>query len=130
MKRAYGIARCGLACCLCARNDSCPGCRDEACPGAGWCENRACSAEKGLQGCYECGEDCRKGLLAKNKPAAFRQFVRRYGTEELLDCLERNEQAGVVYHRQGITGDYDGFSGEEGLIAFIKTGRKDDGEKN
>ena len=38
--------------------------------------------------------------------------------------------AGVVYHRQGITGDYDGFSGEEGLIAFIKTGRKDDGEKN
>lgn len=57
------------------------------------------------------------------------QFVRRYGTEELLDCLERNEQAGVVYHRQGVTGDYDGFSGEEGLIAFIKTGRKDDGEK-
>ena len=29
--------------------------------------------------------------------------------KELLDCLERNEQAGIVYHREGIMGDYDEF---------------------
>ena len=27
----------------------------------------------------------------------------------LLDCLERNEKNGIVYHREGIMGDYDEF---------------------
>jgi hypothetical protein len=40
--------------------------------------------------------------------------------ETLLDCLERNEKNGVVYHREGIYGDYDGFTDLEELIAFIK----------
>ena len=44
--------------------------------------------------------------------------------EELLDCLERNEKNGVVYHREGINGDYDDFDDVEKLIDFIKTGRK------
>ena len=44
--------------------------------------------------------------------------------EELLDCLERNEQAGVVYHREGIMGDYDDFEDPEELIAFIRTGKR------
>lgn len=61
MKRELGIARCGLACCLCSEN-------------------------------------------------------------ELLDCLERNEEAGIVYHRDGINGDYDNFDDVEKLILFIKTG--------
>lgn len=26
MKRELGIARCGLACCLCSENDHCSGC--------------------------------------------------------------------------------------------------------
>ena len=30
-----------------------------------------------------------------------------------------NEQAGVVYHRMGVVGDYDGFDSEEALIAFL-----------
>ena len=76
--------------------------------------------------CYECHPaDCRKGLYAeKIKPRAFAEFARRYGTEELLDCLERNEQAGVVYHREGIMGDYDDFEELEELIAFIRTGKR------
>ena len=44
--------------------------------------------------------------------------------EELLDCLERNEKNGVVYHREGITGDYDGFEDVEELIEFIRTGQR------
>ena len=124
MKRELGIARCGLACCLCSENDSCNGCLSDECSGKEWCENRKCSLKKGISHCFECSEDCKKGLLAKIKPYAFTQFIRRYGAEELLDCLERNEKAGIVYHREGIIGDYDDYDEIEQLIDFIKTGNK------
>lgn len=124
MKRELGIARCGLACCLCSENVNCSGCNSEKCPDREWCENRECSLQKGIDGCYLCGEDCRKGLLQKIKPYAFQLFIRRYGMEELLNNLERNEANGIVYHREGITGDYDEFDDVEKLITFIKTGKK------
>lgn len=124
MKRELGIARCGLACCLCAEHTNCAGCDSEQCPGQAWCENRKCSGEKALGHCYECGEDCEKGLLGKIKPYGFTLFAKRYGEEELLNCLERNEKNGVVYHREGITGDYDDFADVETLIAFIKEGKR------
>ena len=124
MKRELGIARCGLACCLCSENEHCSGCDSGDCPGISWCENRRCSVEKGLRHCFDCGTACRKGLLEKNKPYGFTLFAKRYGEAELLDCLERNEGRGVVYHRTGITGDYDGFEDVEQLIEFIKTGTR------
>ena len=74
--------------------------------------------------CFECREDCRKGLLAKIKPYGFTEFARRFGMDTLLDCLEANERKGVVYHRQGITGDFDDFEYVENLIEFIKTGER------
>lgn len=124
MKRGLGIGRCGLACCLCSENAHCRGCNSGDCPDKEWCGNRKCSAQKGLGHCYACGEDCRKGLLSKIKPYGFSLFAKRYGEQALLDCLERNERAGVVYHREGIVGDYDGFDDVEALIAFIKTGTR------
>ena len=124
MKRELGIARCGLVCCICSENDHCGGCDSGDCPGFSWCENRQCSAEKNLKHCYECGEDCRKQMLAKIKPYGFTLFVKRYGEAELLDCLERNEKNGIVYHRQGIIGDYDDFDDVEELIRFIRTGKR------
>lgn len=124
MKRELGIARCGLACCLCAQSTNCAGCNSGECQDKGWCENRKCSMEKGVGHCYECTEDCQKGLLTKIKPHAFNLFVKRYGVEQLLDCLEANEKAGVVYHREGVNGDYDNFDDVEKLIEFISTGRQ------
>jgi hypothetical protein len=50
-------------------------------------------------------------------------FAKRYGEEELLNCLEHNEKNGVVYHREGIVGDYDGFDEVEKLIGFIQSGK-------
>lgn len=123
MKRELGIARCGLACCLCSENDKCSGCNSGDCPDKDWCENRKCSISKNISHCYACSEESRKGLLGKIKPYAFTLFVKRYGEEELLDCLERNEKKGIVYHRDGIIGDYDNFDDAEKLIAFIRTGR-------
>lgn len=115
MKRALGIARCGLACCLCSENVSCNGCKTDGsmelsrCKDAEWCEVRKCGIAKKLNGCHECRPaECRKGVFAeKIKPRAFAEFARRYGIEMLLDCLERNEQNDIVYHREGIMGDYD-----------------------
>ena len=124
MKRELGIARCGLACCLCSENTKCNGCNSGECPDNDWCENKKCSLEKGIAHCYECKEECRKGLLNKIKPYTFSIFAKRYGEEQLLDCLEKNEQNGVVYHREGITGDYDYFDDIDQLISFIQTGKR------
>lgn len=73
--------------------------------------------------CYDCDSECRKGLLSKAKPYGFTLFARRYGEAELLDCLGRNESRGIVYHRDGIHGDYDDFEDTEDLIRFIRTGK-------
>ena len=79
--------------------------------------------EKSVSHCFSCDEKCRKGLLSKIKPYGFTEFAKRYGVDELLDCLERNEKNGIVYHRENITGDYDNFTDVEELIKFIKSGR-------
>ena len=124
MKRELGIARCGLACCLCSENTNCNGCNSGECAGKEWCENRKCSIGKGIANCFFCEDDCRIGLLSKIKPYGFTLFAKRYGVEALLDCLQRNEKNGVVYHREGIYGDYDDFADLEELIEFIKTGER------
>lgn len=124
MKIELGIARCGLACCLCSENIKCSGCDSGECPGKEWCENRKCSLSRNIRNCFECDEECRKGLLSKIKPYAFTLFVKRYGKKYLLDCLEKNEEMGIIYHREGITGDYDAFDDVEKLIEFIKTGQR------
>ena len=124
MKRELGIARCGLACCLCSENEHCSGCNSGDCPDKDWCENRKCSLEKSVAHCYECREDCRKGMLSKIKPYGFTLFAKRYGEDVLLNCLERNEKNGVVYHREGIVGDYDDFDVAEKLIGFILSGTR------
>lgn len=124
MKRELGIARCGLACCLCSKNDECSGCHSEECPDKEWCENRNCSIANNYAHCYECPSPCKKGMLSKVKPYTFTLFVKRHGEKALLDCLEQNEKKGIIYHRDGISGDYDGFNDAEELIAFILTGER------
>ena len=124
MKRELGIARCGLACCLCSENTVCHGCDSGECPDKDRCENRRCSMAKGYDHCYRCRNHCRKGLLSKIKPYGFTLFARRYGEDALLDCLEKNEKNGIVYHREGLVGDYDDFDDVEKLITFIREGKR------
>lgn len=96
MKRELGIGRCGLACCLCRENDH----------------------------CFKCEIDCHQGLLSKIKPYTFTEFAKRYGEEELINCLEINAKNGVVYHKTGILGENDDFEDVEKLIMFIQSGKK------
>ena len=132
MKRELGIARCGLACCLCSENVTCKGCKRDGfkelswCKDAEWCENRKCCIAKEIPGCWSCSKsDCMKGLFKdKIKARGFSEYVRRYGMEALLDRLEINEKNGIVYHREGIMGDYDEFEDIEELIKYIQTGKR------
>lgn len=64
MKRELGIARCGLACCLCSENVSCQGCDSGQCPDKDWCENRKCSIEKDYSHCYSC---CNEEYVCKRR---------------------------------------------------------------
>ena len=109
MKRELGIARCGLACCLCSENGKCGGCLSDTCHDTTKCENRKCCIEKGLPGCYACETDCRKGLLKGIRTYGFTLYIKRYGVESLLTEF---------------AGDYDDFDDVEKLIAFIKTGKR------
>lgn len=68
-------------------------------------------------------------MLVQIKPYVFTEFARRYGEEYLLDCLEKNEKNGVIYHREGYNGDYDDFQDPEALIEFIKTGHRMSGKE-
>lgn len=118
MKKELGIARCGLACCLCSENENCKGCLADDCKDKEWCEVRKCTAEKGISHCYECdkAEGCQKGIMGKPKPKGFTLFAKEYGENFLLECLERNEKSGIAYHRSGITGDYDNCGDLEELL--------------
>ena len=62
--------------------------------------------------------------MDKIKPYGFTEYIRRHGEEKLLDCLEQNEAQGVVYHRDGVIGDYDEFEDLDQLMLFIETGKR------
>lgn len=64
-------------------------------------------------------------MLSGIKPFGFTMFARQHGETALLDCLERGEQEGLVYHRQGLTGDYDAFADGEALLRFLEGRRKE-----
>lgn len=63
-------------------------------------------------------------MQKKSSQGLLRNLPGDMGGAELLDCLERNEQAGIIYHREGIMGDYGEFNDLEELIEFIRTGKR------
>ena len=73
MRRELGIARCGLACCLCSENGDCDGCESESCPDAATCRARSCSMERGLAHSYVCPSPCDAMEGAQLKARAFRR---------------------------------------------------------
>jgi len=66
-------------------------------------------------------------MLDKVRIRAFASFVKSHGIEALLDRLEKNERAGVVYHYPGkLVGDYDLPETEDGVIALVLNGKTQD----
>lgn len=94
-----GVAACGLVCKYCSERIGCRGCArisDPDCP---------CDAEK----------------LNSLRIRVFAAYVKEHGAEALLAHLDRKAAQGVLYHRTGLTGDYDGFDDEASLIAFLES---------
>lgn len=125
MDRKLGIGRCGLACCACSQevrsngSEYCNGCESEKCALAPTCKSLRCSKEKGLAGCYECDSMCEEGVLKKTKVKGFIAFIKKYGTERFIDCLEANEKAGIIYHKNGAVGDYDACESIEEVMDML-----------
>jgi hypothetical protein len=126
MEKKKGIAYCGLACAVCSENINCIGCRSEGCKDKGWCKNFQCCKKKGLIGCWECQDfPCKDSMLDNIRIRTFAKFIKEYGEEKLLECVERNEKAGVIYHYPGeLNGDYDIPETEDGIISIILHGKQ------
>lgn len=105
------VAYCGLLCGYCHPEGSCRAansCGKRLSPDG--CFQYACCTSKGIGGCWECPDaPCGRDMLApgKIKMRAFVRCIKEDGIEKFLGYLNRNEKNGVVYHRTGITGDYD-----------------------
>lgn len=127
MDRLKGIAFCGLACAVCSENGTCAGCRADGCTDREWCKNLSCCKRKGLSGCWECSDfPCNGTMLDTLRIRVFAAFVKENGVEALLDCLEKNEKAGVKYHYPGkLSGDYDVPRTEVGIVNMILYGKQE-----
>jgi hypothetical protein len=126
VEREKGVAYCGLACSVCGHNETCVGCRNQGCESREWCKNYNCCREKAIEGCWVCDEfPCNDSMLNKVRVRAFAKFIREYGEDKLMDCLESNERNGVVYHyKDSLQGDYDIPVTEDAIIHMILTGEK------
>lgn len=130
--RRLGIARCGLACCLCSENAECPGCGNSgtwscgptSAPCYADCENFGCCDSHGVSACWQCPDfPCEKGMLSSLRIRTFTKFAKEYGPEKLLECLERNRWAGISYHHPGkLTGDYD-LDTEQEIFDLLLNGK-------
>jgi len=124
---ANSIAYCGLLCFLCQPADVC-GCRTNNHCGKRLspegCFQYNCCVSRGLNGCWECSEAlCGKDMLAlgKTKMRAFITCIREDGINRFSEYIARNAGNGVVYHRDGIWGDYD-LASEEDVLKLLRTG--------
>jgi hypothetical protein len=120
MNREKGLAYCGLACCVCGENEICAGCRNAGCKNKEWCKHFSCCKEKGLNGCWECNEFPCGGMHEKVRVLAFAEYIKLNGVEKMLECFERNEKRGIVYHYPGqLIGDYDKYNTVDNVIEML-----------
>ena len=116
-----GIAFCGLACCVCSENQTCAGCKNDACRDSLSCKNYRYCSEKGLNGCWECDSfPCDAPMLTTPRVRAFARYAAENGLNALLRALKNNQEHGVLYHYKGkLSGDYDLFQSEDEIMAFL-----------
>lgn len=118
------IGSCGLACMLCSAKlkGECQGCMKSK---ASDCSIKACCINLEINGCYECDKfPCEKDMFNNKRVCAFIKFAKDSGVDELVTRLQRNDEAGIKYHKEdGSKGDYDILESETEIIDLIKRGR-------
>lgn len=129
---AGSISYCGLVCKSCHFLDQCGGCKtaQNSCNkrlSPEGCYQYTCCVSKGLNGCWECaGFPCGEDMFSDGHGPRIKAFVRcikEEGPEKLAEYLIRNAENGLLYHREGIRGDYDGLDSEEQVLQLLRTGK-------
>jgi len=123
------IAYCGLICCLCSVDGNCDcrtknHCGRKASPEG--CFQYTCCREKGLNGCWECPvfSSCDKDMFdGRLRLKTFVKCIKEDGLDDFAGYILRNHENGVLYHRNGCTGDYD-LETEEEILHLLRTGKK------
>ncbi|MDR0306545.1 MAG: DUF3795 domain-containing protein [Chitinispirillales bacterium] len=122
------IAYCGLLCNLCRSDGSCD------CRSANHCGKRSseegcfqhdCCIENGFTGCWECPDfSCGKDMFNDEhlRLKTFVKCIKEDGIEKFSEYILRNYKNGVVYHRNGYTGDYD-LDTEEEILRLLRDGK-------
>jgi hypothetical protein len=124
---AESVAYCGLVCGLCQPGGQCS-CRSGNHYGKrlspNGCYQYDCCTAKGLNGCWECPDaPCGNDMHApdKVKIRAFIICIKEDGLDRFAEYIVRNAGNGIVYHRSGITGDYD-LKTETDVLQLLRTG--------
>lgn len=115
------ISFCGLICCLCSTDGSCD-CRMEN--HCGSCFQYACCRERGLDGCWECPDfSCDKDMFDEKhlRVKTFVKCIQEDGIDLFSQYILQNMKNGILYHRNGYTGDYD-LDTEEEILHLLRTG--------
>ena len=128
------ISYCGLICLLCRDDIECSCRRDNHCGkrlSLEGCFQYTCCVSKNLNGCWECPEaPCDKDMFspidknrisARRKLRAFITCIKEDGIEKFSQYIINNIEKGIVYHRNGIYGDYD-LENEEDILKLLRTG--------
>lgn len=131
-KIANSIAYCGLICLLCSADAECyckanNHCSKKLSPDG--CFQYDCCIEKGLNGCWECSDaPCDKDMFAPNKTKrvssrtklrAFITCIKEDGVDLFSQYILRNAGNGIVYHKNGVYGDYD-LETEEDILQLLR----------
>ena len=132
---ANSIAYCGLICLLCRDDMECNCKTDNHCGkrlSPDGCYQYDCCIRKGFNGCWECPDaPCDKGMfLPSNNPTSSRRKLRAFitcikedGLEMFSQYIVNNIESGIVYHRNGVYGDYD-LETEEAILHLLRTGKR------
>lgn len=121
MNKTIKMGSCGLACVVCSakKEGKCVGCTEVK---AADCKIKACTIEKGHEGCYACDAfPCDQSMFKQNKVIAFNEVAKEKGLDYLVQCLLDNEKKGIVYHPEdGSKGAYDILETKEEIKSLIK----------
>lgn len=121
------IAYCGLICSFCYPDGDCNCKSDNHCGkrlSPEGCYQYNCCTSKKINGCWECADSpCGIDMLAtdKVKIRAFVRCMKEDGVEKFIKYLAINKVNGIVYHRDGIVGDYD-LPTEDEVLRLLRQG--------
>lgn len=119
------IAYCGLICNLCNLEGTCNCKSDNNCGkrlSPEGCYQYNCCNTKGIKGCWECQDSpCGKDMLSEGhtKIRAFVKCMKEDGINNFIGYIKKTQQNGMVYHRNGYTGDYD-LPTEEEILKLLR----------